>query len=93
MYVDGSGGERRPVVEGHPLAQVERVHVVGGVDVPRLGQARRDLDGVGVVLVLDQTLIGIDHDRGAVVGVVDVGVRRLADVTQQADGQGAVGRG
>src|SRR6476469_5954272 len=65
---------------------------MGGVGLPRFGQAWRDLDLVGVVLVLDQTFVGVDHDRGAVVGVIDVGVGRLPDVAEQTDGQGAVGR-
>ena len=85
-------GERGAVVEEHALAELEGV---GGSIVGHgpAGGERRDDDPAGRArLVLDQSLVEVAGQQQALTGVVDVGVRRLAGVLQEAELEGVAGR-
>jgi hypothetical protein len=91
--LDGGGGEWRPVVERHALAQGEGVGGLVRRDLVGRRETGGDLRLVGSQLVRQQPLVQILGEDEPLAGVVDVGVRRLARVLQEAQVQHLVGRG
>src|SRR5690606_40440171 len=73
--------------------QVEREDGVVGRDLPARRQALDDGGGLDPGLVADEPLVHVGGQREPVARVVDVRVRRLADVAQQPEAQHPVGGG
>ncbi len=91
--LDGGRRERRPIVEQDTPTELEGVDPLVGRDAPAGRQEADDPRGRRPRLVLQQALVSVGGQQQTLAGVVDVGIRWLTGILEEAHMEHPVGGG